>query len=109
MSNNYFVRWTSIAQDDLNRIFKYISQNNIETAEKISDQIIDKVLSLKQFPFRGHIIPELQEIKIQTHREVKEMRWRIIYNVVESEVFIIAIIDERRDAKDFLLERLTLQ
>ena len=51
--------------------------------------------------------PELQEQGIVIYLELLVKPWRIVYRAENRSVYILAIIDSRRDAVDLLWERLT--
>jgi hypothetical protein len=39
------------------------------------------------------------------YRELIELPWRIIYKIEEDKVFVLAVIDGRRNMEDILLDR----
>ncbi len=41
-----------------------------------------------------------------THRELIEGPWRIVYRYDERSVFVVSVLDGRRDLSSLLLERL---
>ncbi len=57
-------------------------------------------------PRRGRIVPELLKQGVSRYRELVIKPWRVIYRVEESRVFVVAVIDGRRNVEDVLLERL---
>lgn len=109
MNNKFNVHTTDIALDDLLQIFSYISINSVEIAEKIINDIDNRIQTLKEFPFRGRVVPELLELKVTQYREIIEQRWRIIYRIKENDVYIVSIIDQKRNASDILSERLEIK
>lgn len=106
MDQGFQVVWAKSAVKDLEEIADYISQDSPTTARKLFAQIKEKVESLASSPHRGRYIPELQEQGILIYRELIVPPWRIIYRVAEDNVYILAIIDSRRNVEDILLERL---
>jgi toxin ParE1/3/4 len=67
---NYTVNITRNAENDLNEIIGYISQNNPRTALKILERIQNKVRTLDRFPYRGGYVPELLEKNIKDYRQI---------------------------------------
>ena len=58
-------------------------------------------------PERGRIVPELREQGITVYRELVEPPWRILYRIESDRVWVLAVIDGRRNVEDILLKRLT--
>ncbi|OHD56930.1 MAG: plasmid stabilization protein [Spirochaetes bacterium GWF1_51_8] len=99
------VVWTESAQNDLIRIIKYIEYDGKEIAKNIYRKIKSKVVSLKDMPLQGRVLPELGQYGIDDYRELIENPWRIIYKTGDHNIYIIAVIDGRRDMEDLLRER----
>ena len=99
------ILWTITALDDLKKIIKYIKKDSIERAENIFNKIKIKTLNLSNMPLEGRIVPELREYKIETYRELIEPPWRIIYKIEDRKVFILSVIDGRRNVEDILIDR----
>ena len=57
-------------------------------------------------PLRGRTVPELRSVGVQTYRELVEGPWRIVYRYDARHVYVIAVLDARRDLSSLLLERL---
>ncbi len=100
------VFWTRTAQYDLQRIIEYISADSQAEARKIFTAIRQKVAELSHLPLRGRIVPELKYHGISNYREIIRQPWRIIYKVEEDRVWVLAVIDSRRNVEDLLLVRL---
>ena len=62
---------------------------------------------MQRFPDRGRIVPELRIVDIFLYRELIEKPWRIIYRHDDKRVYVMAVLDSRRDLTSLLLERLT--
>jgi addiction module RelE/StbE family toxin len=102
----YTVNITRNAENDLNEIIGYISQNNPRTALKILERIQNKIKTLDHFPYRGGYAPELLEKNIKDYRQLLETPWRIIYKVENEQVNILTILDSRRNMQDILIKKL---
>lgn len=106
-SSIFNVRWTAIARADLASIIRYIAADNPLEASRVLARIKKKAETLVVFPERGRIIPELREVGVYTHQEIISKPWRIMYRVEAQIVFVVAVLDSRRQLQDLLLERLT--
>lgn len=102
----YRVRWTEIAEEDLVAIVEYIASNNPDNALAVFDRIRSLADELVSFPERGRIVSELYKYGISQYRELLPSPWRLIYRIGEDVVFVMAVIDGRRDIEDILLERI---
>ena len=95
------------AEDDIFSIYQYVAINDsIRKAEILLNNIEDRISSLSELANRGHIPPELESIGIHDYREIHFKPYRIIYQIIESDVFIHCVLDSRRDLEDLLQERL---
>jgi len=101
------VRWTSTARLDLEDIIEYIAQDNINAALDVLDRIENRAAKLGDLTQRGRLIPELLDTGISHYRELIESPWRIIYRQIDQTVYIVAVLDSRRDLEALLLNRLT--
>ncbi|TAN65325.1 MAG: type II toxin-antitoxin system RelE/ParE family toxin [Methylobacter sp.] len=106
MSADYQVIWAKAAESDLAQIIRYIMQNSPATANEIFRKIKIKTEDLAVLPDRGRVVPELLSQGISLYREIIIAPWRVIYRIAEKTVFILAVIDSRRNVEDVLLERL---
>jgi plasmid stabilization system protein ParE len=106
MTRRYKVIWSYIAEQDLERIIKYIAIDSPENALKVLAKIKKKSATLYSIPERGRIAPELLEFNILQYREIIIDPWRAIYKVIGKEVLVVSVIDSRRNIEDILLDRL---
>ncbi len=105
MCKKYQVIWAIAAQDDLRQIIDYIAVDSPGNASQILKKIKKKTSDLYTMPDRGRIVPELRNQGIQTYRELIVAPWRIIYRMSDSSVFVLSVIDSRRNVEDILLDR----
>lgn len=101
----YQVFWTQTAQQDLKRIIEYIATDSEMQARRVYLSIKDKADNLRQLPLQGRIVPELRYYSILAYRELISPPWRIIYKTEENKVWVLAVIDGRRNVEDILLDR----
>ncbi len=101
------VNFISDAENDLLEIYKYVYLNDSEErAGKLFDKLYQKCLALQEIPERGHILPELRLLEVEGFLEIHYKPYRIIYQIVNDEVFVHCILDGRRDIQKLLQERL---
>jgi addiction module RelE/StbE family toxin len=109
MDKKYFIKWTAPAREDVNEIIDYISKTNLNYAVKVLDNIEENVRSLDMFPERYRIVPELEKYGYFMYREIIVEYWKIIYKIENEYVFIMLVIDGRRNLEDFLLKKMLLR
>lgn len=102
----YQVLWTHAADRDLESIIEFIAQDDTEAATRILERIRKAASALGTIPRRGRVVPELEEFGLRIYREILSPPWRVIYRISGDDVFVIAIIDSRRNVEDLLFERL---
>lgn len=105
MVRKYQVAWAETAQQDLIQIIDYIAVDNPENASRILQKIKQKAAALYTMPERGRIVPELKEQGIHTYREIVIAPWRVIYRISDTVVFVLSVIDSRRNVEDILFDR----
>ena len=98
---------TDDAARDLNELYDAIA---LRDAPQKADYVlgrIEKTLSrLSKFPERGAHPQELRALGILEFREIFFKPYRIIYRVVEKNVYTLLIADGRRDMQTLLQRRL---
>ena len=104
-NKKYEILWTEVAEADLSEIIEYIAQDSKNRARKILAKTKDKTSQLNISPERGRIVQEFHKFNINPIRELIEPPWRIFYKFEESVVYIIGVIDSRRNVEDILLNR----
>ena len=106
MSKTYKINWANIAENDLIDIIEYISIDRPANALKILQEIKKMASSLHCLPERGRVVPELQDQGIPIYREIVIPPWRIIYRISDNDVYVLTVLDARRNVEDILLKRL---
>ncbi|MDL1960056.1 MAG: type II toxin-antitoxin system RelE/ParE family toxin [Deltaproteobacteria bacterium] len=109
MSQKYKVIWADIAENDLKNIIEFIANDSLSNAQKVFDKITEKASGLYILPERGRLVPELKDQGILQYRELIHFPWRIIYRISENKVYVLSVIDSRRNIEDILLKRLLNQ
>jgi toxin ParE1/3/4 len=106
MAPRFRVRWTEQAATDLTDIVRYIALDSPQNALRVYKRIRTRAETLKTFPERGHVVPELAELGITTYSELAIPPWRIVYRIDDKTVYVQAVFDGRRDMKQILSDRL---
>jgi len=106
MPRLYKVDFASVARRDLEVIVEFIAADDPAAAARILNAIESRTLALEKMPQRGRVVPELAAFGIHTYRELIESPWRIIYRISARSVFVLAILDGRRNVEDVLLDRM---
>jgi len=106
MPARFRVEWTESASTDFAEIVRYIARDSPANARQVHLRIRKHVKTLTRFPGRGHTVPELINLQLLSYREISVPPFRIIYRIDKQKVFVIAVLDARRDIKQVLAERL---
>jgi toxin ParE1/3/4 len=94
------------AERDLLDIYRFVAQNDsVEKAYRLLDNLEQTIIKLETMPLREHIPPELERIGVVEFREVFFKPYRIIYQVIRSDVYVHCVLDGKRDLQDLLQRR----
>jgi plasmid stabilization system protein ParE len=77
----------------------------VAVAVAVDERLDAAIESLDELGNRGRAVPELRARGITTYRELIVLPYRIIYRVEAREVWIVAVVDHRRDLDTLLHER----
>ena len=104
---SFTVLLTDDAVRDLDEIYDYIALHDApQKAEYVLDQIERVFSRLSKFPERGAHPKELLALGIREYREIYFKPYRIIYRVIEKNVYVLLIVNGRRDMQALLQRRL---
>ena len=76
------IRWTTAALEDLSEVRDYARQFSVNYAEQLIEKLVERTDALEKFPRLGRIVPEYGETTV---RELLEGRYRIMYEIVNTE------------------------
>jgi toxin ParE1/3/4 len=96
------VIWSEPARADIRSIHDFIARDSPHYARKVTQDIVAKADSLNELPLKGHIVPELGNDAI---RELSLYSWRILYEIKDQDVFVLAVIHKRRDLQPEMVDR----
>lgn len=92
---------------DIEEIYQYIALHDIPgKAQNVLTKIEKTFKSLSESPERGAYPKELLSLGIREYREIFFKPYRLIYRIIESRVYILLIVDGRRDMQSLLERRL---
>jgi len=94
------VIWTKNAYGALSEIYKYYKRNaNVNVAKKVRDQLIYSTKQLDKFPLSGPIEEYIIELD-EEHRYLTRGNYKIIYKIMNSNVFITDVFDTRQNPEE---------
>ena len=103
----FAVLLTDGAARDLNELYDYIASHDTpQKADYVLEQIENAFSKLSDFPERSVYPKELLELGIREYREIFFKPYRIIYRVIDKNVYVLLIVDSRRDLLSLLQRRL---
>jgi toxin ParE1/3/4 len=98
---------TKDALRDLEELYDYIALHDTpRKADYVLDKIEKAFSNLSDLPERGAHPKELLALGIREYREIFFKPYRIIYRIIKKKVYILLIVDGRRDMQSLLQRRL---
>jgi len=103
----FAVLLTNDAADDLAELYDYIVLNDSpRKADYVLKQIEKTFSRLSESPERGVYPEELLKLGLREYREIFFKPYRIIFRIVDNNVYVMMIVDGRRDMQSLLQRRL---
>jgi addiction module RelE/StbE family toxin len=84
---NYLIKYTESAETDLNEIFDYIAQDNIDIAKSFTEEIRSSIRKLSDFPFMGRE-RDKDEITFENSRQKSYQNYIIYYSIIKDIIYI---------------------
>ena len=98
---------TNDAARDLEELYDYIAlHDSTRNANYVLEQIDKAFSKLSEFPERGVYPKELLAMGIREYREIFFKPYRIIYRAMNKNVYVLLVVDGRRDIQSLLQRRL---
>jgi len=98
---------TADAARDLEDIYQYVAVHDAPgKADHLLTNIENVFSRLSEFPERGVYPRELSALGIREYREVFFKPYRLIYRFLDNKVYVVLIVDGRRDMQTLLQRRL---
>ena len=103
----FAVLLTNDAARDLDELYDYVALHDApQKADYVLGQIERAFSRLSKSPERGTHPKELRALGILEYREIFFKPYRIIYRVIDKNVYVLLIVDGRRDMQTLLQRRL---
>jgi toxin ParE1/3/4 len=88
------VIWSEPAKADLRSIHDFIAHDSRHYAKKVTQDIREKTDILDELPRVGKTVPEVGDENV---RELSLYSYRIIYEIKDRVVVVLAVVHKRRD------------
>ncbi len=103
----FAVLLTNAAERDMEELYEFLLLHDApEKAEYVLGQIEKALTSLAESPHRGVYPKELVALGIRDFREIFFKPYRIIYRIMNNDVYVFLVTDDRRDMQTLLQRRL---
>jgi toxin ParE1/3/4 len=103
----FTVLLTHDAARDLDELYDYIALHDApRKADYVLKQIEKAFSQLSEFPERGAYPKELLALGVREYLEIFFKPYRIIYRVLNKNVYVLLIANGRRDMQSLLQRRL---
>jgi toxin ParE1/3/4 len=100
------VRHSTASHEDYVALIDHLVETRgLATASAVDAKLERAIASLALFSGRGRIVPELRHAEDPEYRELISGAYRVVYRIVEDEVWIVAIVDGHRNLEELLLGR----
>ena len=99
------VQWADDAVVDLAAIVDFLAVRSPGNASRTLQKIRETAAKLVTLTQRGRIVPELAELGQRNYRELIQPPYRILYRATRRHVYVVAVLDARRDLEDVLVTR----
>jgi toxin ParE1/3/4 len=94
------------AARDFEELYDYVALHDApQKADHVLEQIERAFSRLSDYPERGAHPKELLELGIREYREIFFKPYRIIYRLMDKNVYVLLIADGRRDMQTLLQRR----
>lgn len=87
------VVWSPEAIEDVEAIAEYIGRDSAFYARAVATKILETARGVASFPWMGRVVPELGDKEI---RERFACSYRVIYQVQEKRILIVAVLHGKR-------------
>ena len=88
------VRWSLNASQNLKDVAQYLNQYSPQAASRFVDEVDEAIKRLEEHPLIGRSVPEFASPSI---REIVLRGYRMIYEVGEDQVGLLAILHGRQN------------
>jgi len=93
------LRWTAPAKKQLDHIYRFYGQRNVNVAESIFNDIIDESEQLINFPQMAAIEPGLADFEEIYRSLIVRRFFKVVYRTTVDTIYIVAVFDCRQDSQ----------
>ena len=86
--------WTDQAREALDEVLEFVAHDSPTAARSLVEKFLQAAASLATLSERGRVVPEMEDATI---RELLIQRYRLIYQVADDEVSVLAVLHGARD------------
>ena len=90
------VIWSQESLKQLIEIEIFIAKDSPDRAAKFIHKLIDRGEKIKDYPYRGRVVPEFS---FNEMREVFEKSYRIIYKISKDQIEILTVFEGHQQLK----------
>lgn len=90
---DFEIKWSPEATEDIDSIANFIARDSEHYASAVVSKTIELTKTLAIFPESGRVVPELDNIDI---RELFVYNYRLIYQVRQKSILILAVVHGKR-------------
>jgi len=88
------VVWSEQAAHALDDAVGYVAQDSVAAARRLLDEALAAAASLDTLSKRGPVTPEINDPAV---RQLLIQRYRLLYEVANEEVHVLAFLHQRQD------------
>ncbi|MCB1035424.1 MAG: type II toxin-antitoxin system RelE/ParE family toxin [Acidobacteria bacterium] len=102
----YEVSWSRAAVEDLDEILDFLAEAmGLSRAMELYATFRRRIGQLKEHPGRCRRVPEFRGLGLGEHRELILPPYRIFFRLRGRRIFLLGVLDSRRDLEELLLQR----
>jgi plasmid stabilization system protein ParE len=106
VGERFRVVWSEAALRDFESILDHVALGDgLPAAEAVHRLLLPAIERLSSMPARCRVIPELRAIGVTEYRERIVRPYRVCFRVHGADVVLVAVLDERRDLEEVLMDR----
>jgi plasmid stabilization system protein ParE len=96
---------TPQAQDDLDELWWYIAQKNVDAANRVEDEIVAACRRLGRDPLMGTKRPDMTPLPVRFWTVTRFPNYVIVYRPETRPLQVVAILHGKRDLESILRMR----
>jgi toxin ParE1/3/4 len=107
LNMKYKINWSKDAGEEFIEIISWYKHNvGKNAAQKIYSKINSQIEKLKDMPGIGKAVQILKDIGVNNYRQIVQDNWIIYYRVEGRNIYIVSVIDGRRNLEEILYKKI---